>query len=162
MSNFNGFVDPSRMWCIPNVRYSIRTKFRVFLRNHNRPGSIPTVRHCFSGENRSKKEPKSVGQGRCFEPLLQSPRPVSPSSDKIFSIGQFLITSPSPPLEIQQLRMHCGGLWKENGRDLIHYPPPSGGFSIIHPHIMRDPKKKHLNWQFCCVARRRFYAIGFR
>ena len=124
MSNFNGFVDPSRMWCIPNVRYSIRTKFRVFLSNHNRPGSIPTVTHCFSGENRSKKEPKSVGQGRCFEPLLQSPRPVSPSSDKIFSIGQFLITSPSPPLEIQQLRMHCGGLWKEKGRDLIHYPPP--------------------------------------
>ena len=100
MSNFNGFVDHSRIWCIPNVPYSIRTKFRVFLRNHNRPGSIPTVGHCFSGENRSKKEPKSVGQGRCFEPLLQSPRPVSPSSDKIFSIGQFLITSPSPPLEI--------------------------------------------------------------
>ena len=124
MSNFNGFVDHSRIWCIPNVRYSIRTKFRVFLRNHNRPGSIPTVCHCFPGENRTENESKSVGQGRCFEPLLQSPGPVSPSSDKIFSIGQFLFTSPSPPLEIQQLRMHCGGLWKEKGRDLIHYPPP--------------------------------------
>ena len=123
MSNLNGCIHPSRMWCIPYVRYSIRTKFRVFLRNHNRPGSIPTVRHCFSGENRSKKEPKSVGQGRCFEPLLQSPRPVSPSSDKIFSIGQFLITSPRSHLEIWLLRMHCEGLWKEKCRDPIHYPP---------------------------------------
>ena len=45
-------------------------------------------------------EPFSVHYRFQNSPHPQTPGPVSPSSDKIFSIGQFLITSPSPRLEI--------------------------------------------------------------
>ena len=108
MSIFGGNACNARISLSQWSLYSILSEYRPFLRTHNNAGSILDPQALHPKAKPLENQSKSVGQGRWFEPLLQLPRRLSPSSDNIFALDKILNPFPYVYLEGWPLRISLG------------------------------------------------------